>query len=38
MASDKPIVTPKRGTLAAVVGLMTAALLLTHTPEESTLR
>lgn len=34
MASDKPIVTPKRGTLAAVVGLMTAALLLTHTPEE----
>jgi lysozyme len=34
MASDKPIVTPKRGTLAAVVGLVTAALLLTHTPTE----
>ncbi|HEX7820626.1 MAG TPA: lysozyme [Sphingobium sp.] len=34
MTIKTPIITPKRGTLAAIVGLATAAMLLTSTPKE----
>lgn len=34
MTDRKPVITPRRGTLAAIVGLATTALLLTHTPKE----
>lgn len=32
--ANKAVITPRRGTLAAVVGIITAGLLLTHTPKE----
>lgn len=32
--ASKAVITPRRGTLAAVVGIITAGLLLTHTPKE----